>query len=153
MPSKLAQLRRLRADAESIREGKGPAGAPLPSPPPAASPDFSASSPLAEFRRSPLLASSPLSRSPALPGPGDGFLAAARFAGRRAGYVFTTGEHGLGYYPDRTLGLARVEPVPGATGRDGLWRPAVGPAQLRHLECLSKMQTLRLEAEGLWGGA
>ncbi|EFJ40459.1 hypothetical protein VOLCADRAFT_119971, partial [Volvox carteri f. nagariensis] len=45
---------------------------------------------------------------------GKDFIAAARFSGAKPGYVFKSGEHGLGYYLDSLQGDAAA-----AAGTDG----------------------------------
>jgi len=148
---RLKSLRALQKEAEALLkpegdcsyETGGPPGTPVTL---AASPALSA-----------LSARSPLYTPPKVHTEGrdapprvEGFFSAEFFDGPQRGYFFGTGEAGLGYYPDLSGGYARSTPLPGGVGPDGKWRAQVTGQSLKRMEQLSKLQTLKVEAELLF---
>ena len=149
---RLEALRALKKEADALLQPDGcgggvtggsvePFGTPAP---PAASPALSALS-----ARSPLYTPAKVYGPPPAPQV-EGFFPAERFEGAQRGYIFGCGAAGLGYYPDQHGGLARSSSLPGRVGPDGKWRAQVTALRLRRLEQLSRLQTLKLEAEALF---
>jgi hypothetical protein len=149
---RLKSLRALQKEAEALLEPEGcgsdeaggpsvPPGTPLT---PAASPALSALS-----TRSPLY-TPPKAHTGQRPPRIEGFFFSEVFDGPQRGYFFGTGEAGLGYYPDLSGGYARSTPLPGEVGLDGKWRAQVTGQSLKRMGQLSKLQTLKVEAELLF---
>jgi len=149
---RLEALRALKKEADALLQpggwGGGVAGGsvePFGMPAtPAASPALSALS-----ARSPLYTPVKVYGPPPTPQV-EGFFPAERFEGAQRGYIFGRGAAGLGYYPDQHGGLARSSPLPGRVGPDGKWRAQVTTQGLKRLEQLSRLQTLKLQAEALF---
>ena len=151
---RLKSLRALQKEAKALleSEGGGSCEAGVPGVPPGAP-----STPAASPALSALSARSPLYTPPKghaggrdVPPRVEGFFPADFFDGSQRGYFFGTGEAGLGYYPDLRGGYARSAPLPGEVGPDGKWRAQVAGQSLKRMGQLSKLRTLKVEAELLF---